>query len=289
MKKFVGASGRFGLFALVWALSCHSAMALQGGVTDPNDSPTFAGVGSLSLASGGTFSGVLIGSRYVLTAQHVVGSGSDPRQWTFNVNLESLDPSERAFSVAKVYAAPGFTGFGGGAVPRNDLTILELTRDVPGNVPVFELSTKPLARLQEITLVGYGGTPSATMKNRGTNIVEYLDPAPPANSDVFAYDYDALVPGEATVVGGDSGSGMFVNHNGVWKLAGINTFSWENPNPSLPGTTVRGGGGMIVSAYAPWIQSVTAVPEPSTWALFCPGMVLLFWAARHAAPRRGNA
>jgi V8-like Glu-specific endopeptidase len=288
MTKNLGAKGRRGLVALVWLVSSHCALALEGGAVDPNNSSTFAGVGSLSLASGGTFSGVLVGSRYVLTAQHVVGSGSDPSQWTFNVNLDSLGVSDRSFAVARVYAAPGFTGFGNGAVPRNDLTILELTRDVPGSVPVFELSTTALSLGKQITLVGYGGTGSATTKNRGTNIVEYIDPAPPASSDVFAYDFDNDTADQATVVGGDSGSGMFVNENGVWKLAGINTFSWQNP--SQPGTgPTRGGGGMIVSAYAPWIQSVTAVPEPSTWALFCPGMVLLLWAVRHAALRRGNA
>jgi V8-like Glu-specific endopeptidase len=288
MTKKLGATRRLGLIALVWTLSCHCALALEGGAVDSNSSPTFAGVGSLSLASGGTFSGVLIGSRHVLTAQHVVGSGSDPSQWTFNVNLDALPAADRAFSVANVYAAAGFTGFGSGAVPRNDLTILELTRDVPGIVPVFELSTAPLALGKEITLVGYGGTGAET-KRRGTNVVDYLDaPSAGATPDVFAYDYDTGVQGEATVVGGDSGSGMFVNDNGVWKLAGINTFAWENP--SRPGIgAIRGGGGMIVSAYAPWIQSVTTVPEPAAWALLCPGMVLVFWLVHRAAPRRGGA
>ena len=81
MTKNQGAKGRLGMVALVWMVSSHCAVALEGGTMDSNESPTFAGVGGLSLASGGTFSGVLIGSRYVLTAQHVVGSGSDPSQW----------------------------------------------------------------------------------------------------------------------------------------------------------------------------------------------------------------
>jgi hypothetical protein len=288
MTNPLRAMRRFGLVVLVSLVSCHCALALEGGAVDSNSSPTFAGVGSLSLASGGTFSGVLIGSRYVLTAQHVVGGGSDPSQWTFNVNLDSLDASDRSFAVARVYAAPGFTGFGNGAVPRNDLAILELTRDVPASVPVFDLSTTALTLGNEITLVGYGGTGAQT-KRRGANVVDYLDaPSAGATADVFAYDFDAGVQGEATVVGGDSGSGMFVNEGGVWKLAGINTFAWENP--AVPGSGgVRGGGGMIVSAYAPWIQSVTAVPEPAAWALLCPGMVLLLWIVHYAAPRRGDA
>jgi V8-like Glu-specific endopeptidase len=289
MMKNLGTVGRLGLVAAVWLVSCHCALALEGGAVDPNDSSTFAGVGSLSLASGGTFSGVLIGSRYVLTAQHVVGSGSDPSQWTFNVNLDSLGESDRSFAIARVYTAPGFIGFGNGTVPRNDLTILELKRAVPGSVPVFELSATALSLGKQITLVGYGGT-GAQVKRIGTNVVDYLEaPSAGATQDVFAYDFDTDTTNQATVVGGDSGSGMFVKEGNVWKLAGINTFSWENPNPSLPGATVRGGGGLIVSAYSPWIQAVTAVPEPSTWALFCPGMVLVLWMLRRSAPRRGDA
>lgn len=273
---------------LAFALIGMPAFALEGGSVDPNGDPTFAGVGSLSNASGGTFSGILIGPRHVLTAQHVVGGGSNPSQWTFNVNLDTLAPADRTFSVARVHAAPGFTGFSGGVVPRNDLTVLELTRDVPSTVPVFALSTAAPGLGDEITLVGYGGT-GANTKRRGTNVVEHLDaPAAGAAPDVFAYDYDDDSAGQATVVGGDSGSGMFVNDNGVWKLAGINTFAWENPG--IPGTgSLRGGGGMIVSAYAPWIESVTVVPEPAAWALLAPGMLLLLGWVRYAGRRRDDS
>lgn len=279
LARFLGAT-------LLCALPALPAAALDGGAVDPNTDPTFAGVGSLSRSTGGTFSGVLIGSRYVLTAQHVVGASASPAQWTFNLNLDGLALGERTFAVTRIVAAPGFVGFVNGEVARNDLTVLELDHDVPAGIPIYGLSDSPLQLGQEITLVGYGGTGPA-LKRRGTNIVEFLDPAPGpgANADVFAYDYDTDSANQATVVGGDSGSPVFVNEGGVWKLAAISTFSWTNPE--VPGTgPVRGGGGMIVSAYAPWIQQATVVPEPATHALFAIGMLMLVACVRAMTLRR---
>lgn len=281
---------RFAVAALAWALPVLPAFALQGGAVDSNAEATFAGVGSLTVSGsgGGTFSAVLIAPQYVLTAGHVAGPGSDPSRYTFKVNLDSLPVGERDFTVTAITPAPGFNGFVSGQLTRNDLSVLRLSRPVPAAVPYYEMLTDSLALGRQITLVGYGGT-GATTKRQGTNIVEFLDPsAPGATADVFAYDFDDDTPSQATVVGGDSGSGTFVNDHGTWKLAGINTFSWENP--AVPGTgTVRGGGGMILSAYAPWIQSVTVVPEPAVWAMLVPGVLLLFWLARYREPRQDGA
>lgn len=281
---------RLAVACLAWALSALPAFALQGGAVDPNDNATFAGVGSLTVGGsrGGTYSGVLIAPQYVLTAGHVAGPGSDPSLYTFNVNLDALPPAERTFTVTAITPAPGFGGFVSGQLTRKDLSVLRLDRPVPAAVPHYELLTDSLSLGREITLVGYGGT-GATTKRQGTNLVEFLDPpAPGATADVFAYDFDADTAAQATVVGGDSGSGAFVNDHGTWKLAGINTFSWENPG--IPGSgTVRGGGGMIVSAYAPWIQSVTVVPEPAAWAMLLPGALLLCWLARYRRCAEGEA
>lgn len=272
--------------ALLCALPAVPALALEGGTVDANSDTTFASVGSLVRSSGGTFSGVLIDSRHVLTAQHVVGAGSSPSQWTFNVNFDGLPAAERAFAVTRIVPAPDFVGFVNGEVARNDLTVLELDRDVPASIPIYALSGAPLQPAQEITLVGYGGT-GATVKRRGTNVVEFLDPAPGPGStpDVFAYDYDTDSANQATVVGGDSGSPVFVQDGGIWKLAAISTFSWTNPEVPVTGPA-RGGGGMILSAYAPWIQQATAVPEPTTGALFAAGMLLLVACIHRLRMRR---
>lgn len=266
------------------AVPVASAWALQGGAVDSNADATFAGIGSLTVAGNGTFSGVLVAPQYVLTAAHVAGPGADPSDYTFNVNLDSLPAGDRTFAVTAITVAPGFTGFHPGEITRNDLALLRLDRPVPASVPTYAPLSVGLVLDQQVTLVGYGGTGAPTVKNRGTNLVEFLDPAPSAGSvpDVFAYDFDSDTAAQATVVGGDSGSAALVNLGGVWKLAGINTFSWENP--AVPGTgAVRGGGGMIVSAYADWIQSAqnpAPVPEVRSWGLILLGLVALF-AGRH--------
>ena len=272
--------------ALLCTLPAAPALALEGGTVDANADPTFASVGSLVRAGGGTFSGVLIDSRHVLTAQHVVGAGAAPAQWTFNLNFDDLPAGERVFAVTRIVPAPGFVGFVNGEVARNDLTVLELDRDVPATVPIHGLSDSPLQSGQQITLVGYGGT-GAAVKRSGTNVVEFLDPAsgPGQSPDVFAYDFDTDTADQASVVGGDSGSPVFVRDGAVWKLAGISTFSWANPEIPVEGPA-RGGGGMIVSAYAPWIEQATVVPEPATGALFAAGMLMLVACVRALKLRR---
>lgn len=74
---------------------------------------------------------------------------------------------------------------------------------------------------------------------------------------------------------------MFVDDNGVWKIAGIANF---NGTTSLSGDSgvLFGsiGGGAIVAPYQTWIQTVTAVPEPETWLMLLAGLGLVGWRAR---------
>jgi hypothetical protein len=99
-------------------------------------------------------------------------------------------------------------------------------------------------------------------------------------SDVFAFDVDAG-SSDATLATGDSGSPSFVNVNGEWRLPGINTFVFTAAIPD--GTKLSGGGGMVLAAYEPWIASVTAVPEPSSYAMLLAGLGLAGIMARRRA------
>ena len=88
---------------------------------------------------------------------------------------------------------------------------------------------------------------------------------------------------ETTVGGGDSGGPSFVYVGGEYLIAGINTFSFtalptlsKEFNAPLFGS---GGGGMLVPAYADWINSV--IPEPATVGLLLLGS--LFILRRRAA------
>jgi hypothetical protein len=75
------------------------------------------------------------------------------------------------------------------------------------------------------------------------------------------------------VGGGDSGGPSFVLVGSDYLIAGVNTFSFT----ALPTLTKEfnaplfgsGGGGMLVPAYAGWINSV--IPEPATVGLLLLG------------------
>src|SRR5512138_765274 len=102
----------------------------------------------------------------------------------------------------------------------------------------------------EVFLFDFDGADSST---------NYFGPGKPANLTL-----GALV--EAQFAGGDSGSPVFVNDNGVWKIAGVANFnagtSLSTYNSVLFGSL---GGGTIVAPYLSWIQATVApVPEPHT-------------------------
>lgn len=258
------------------------AHALEGGVVDSNDAAAFASVGSLARTGGGVFSGVLVTPDYVLTAAHVV-FGSSPGSFSFNVNYTGIAAEQRQFAVDAIHVAPGFAGFlTNGEITFGDLALVHLATPVPAAVPILPLADSAIPADALITLVGYGGT-GANVKRRGTNLAELLlAPGDGQPAAAFAYDYDTVPPKtvlEATVVGGDSGGAVFVEASGELRLAGISTFSWTSP--SEPGVgPVRGGGGMILSAYRPWIDQVTAVPEPASWGLLLAGGAVIVWSAR---------
>jgi len=258
----------------VAASAAPPAAALEGGSVDSNASPTFAGVASLVRSGAGVYSAVLISPTIALTAAHVV-AGVPAGQVTLQFNLDSLAPGERSAAVSEIAIAPGFTGFqNNGEITFNDLAVLRLATPAPAEVPHYSLFRAPLALGTGVTLVGYGGT-GASVKRQGTNTVDALfAPSAGAPAAAFVYDYDAGVGTEATVIGRDSGSPAFVAVGDEWQIAGINTFAWQGV--TQPGVgSVRGGGGMVVSAYAAWIDQAALVPEPGTWALMAAGLVLV--------------
>lgn len=297
------------IIALLASLALFSALpahALVGGAIDDNlaDSP-WAGVGAVSV-NGGTFSGALVGSRYVLTAAHVVG-GASPGKVSFVLN--SGAGSQQAYAAESITVFTGFTGTEPGAdgVWHDDLALIRLAAPVDASVPVYGLYGGPLAS-EIVTLVGYGGGgdgengvtsgAKATVKRVGQNKVDKLlvDDDLGSAQEVFVFDFDGpdaltnvfgepikpnLTLGEtieAHYAGGDSGSPVFVKDKGVWKIAGIATFNGSTSLSS--GSNVKFGsigGGTVVAAYIPWIQSTMAapIPEPSTWLMLLVGIGLV--------------
>jgi len=275
------------------------AFALVGGAgVDLNtaDSP-WAGVGSLTVG-GNTFTATVIAPGYVLTAAHVL-AGSNPANVSFQLNAGSAE----VFSASQIYVSPLYTGSTAGNLSTDptvhaDLAIIRLAGSTPIGVPSYGLYSGNV-RGQDLSFVSYAG--SSTVKQTGENMADmvYSNAAGLAQTYLFDFDGPDLstnrlgfnMPAngtlganrEASFVGGDSGSSAFIQVQGQWQLAGINTYQATFAvGPATSGAFGTGGGGVVVSSYAQWINSViaTPVPEPQAWAMLLAGLGLLGGAAR---------
>lgn len=285
------------LCLLCAALPAH---AIVGGALDPNVAASpWAGVGAVKV-NGGTFSGALIGTQYVLTAAHVVG-GAAPDKVQFVLNADGA--ASQTLAAESIFVFPGFTGttVGADGVWHDDLALVKLAQPVAAGVPVYTLYDGALLG-QTISLVGYGASETApadpTIKRTGQNRVDQtlVDDDGGTNQEIYLFDFDgpdsssnvfgpAIAPNltlgagiEAQFAGGDSGSPVFVNDNGVWKIAGIAAFNGSTTG--LPGSnTTFGaiGGGTLIAPYASWIQDTVSapVPEPRTWLMLLAGLGLV--------------
>ncbi|MDP2787978.1 MAG: trypsin-like serine protease [Pseudomonadota bacterium] len=294
--------------ALFVAMPAH---ALVGGTVDANlASSPWAGVGAVKV-NGGTYSGALIGNQYVLTAAHVVG-GATPGQVQFVLNAGGAPSQTLAAESIHVFSGYQGTTSGADGVWHDDLALVKLAAPVAAGVPVYDLYNGPLLG-KTVSLVGYGaggdGVNGATiaqddnLKRAGQNRIDLtlVDDDGGSQYEIFLFDFDGpdsttnvfgannnpqnLTLGaavEAQYAGGDSGSPLFVNDNGTWKLAGIAAFNASVTG--LPGSNVKFGavgGGSIVAPYATWIQATIAVsvsapvPEPETWLMLLAGLGLV--------------
>jgi hypothetical protein len=275
-------------------LAPFSASALVGGAgADANTATSpWAGVGSLDVG-GGLFTGTLIAPGYVLTAAHVV-AGANASNVTFQLNAGS----SYTVAVSDIFINPDYTGSTAGNVAgdptnHNDLAIIRLSGAVGANLPFYNLYNGNLQGA-DLNLVSYAG--STTVKKTGENIADQLFTNAAGTNKTYMFDFDGptmstnVMGGgtlganrEASLVNGDSGSSAFVNVNGQWQLAGINTFEATFTGGSTtPGAYGTGGGGVAVSGYSAWINSVITapVPEPESGTMLLLGLALLGRAAK---------
>lgn len=93
---------------------------------------------------------------------------------------------------------------------------------------------------------------------------------------------------EGLIAGGDSGGGDFVWTGSEWVLSGVHSYGWGLCGDLILCDKRRGtnssygdlSGSTAVFSHAAWINSVVAVPEPSTYAMMFAGLGLIGWLAR---------
>jgi hypothetical protein len=94
---------------------------------------------------------------------------------------------------------------------------------------------------------------------------------------------------EAMIAGGDSGGGDFIWEGGQWVLSAVHSWGWQfcggriSPSCDYSASSSSYGdlsGSTAVFSHVAWIQSVTGVPEPGTYALMALGLFAIGGAAR---------
>jgi hypothetical protein len=160
-----------------------------------------------------------------------------------------------------------------------------------------------------IEVAGYGATgaglasTAGTVLRAGTNTYDLIYDGIPGNPYIF--DFDDGTPQrdtlgdiadvhnlgtgntEAMLASGDSGGPSFIQIAGTWELAGIHSFI-ASPGLPLDVDNVRDSsfgelsGDTRLAFYAQWIDSVTGVPEPGSWALIVAGLIGIGTATRRS-------
>lgn len=243
----------------------------------------FAGVGSLRIQYGEnrTCTATAIGPSHVLTAAHCLDLNADgsidpaPADVEFNVNISGATTTY-TITANQLFVHPDWTGFENPSI-NDDIAVIELSEQLPEGVPYYALNEVPFDEAVSAHLVGYGRSgdgingyttdASYTVKRWGKNEIDtfFVDDEGSGVRETFQFDFDAPTSGdslgndiETTLGEGDSGGPAFINDtDGSLLLFGVNTYRTQfDANTPAPPYFGSGGGGMVVSAYLDFINSV---------------------------------
>lgn len=262
--------------------SAAAALAPAGGQFD----------GVVRVSDGLTYgSGTLLSTgRHILTAAHVVEDAISSHlrvYFTLQGGLVNIP-------VSRVTIHPGWSGTEDDI--NNDVAVLELSSEAPTGAQRYDLYTGSDEIGQKFTIAGYGAsTGSATdttppvrraaensFDSDGTRFNQILGWDTTADRQLL-FDYDdgtaahdafgryfgltglGLGAVEAMMTPGDSGGPTFLQKDGQWLVAGVNSYTARQTNSLsdidsiLNGSFGEFAAVMRVSAYRPWIDAVTGM------------------------------
>lgn len=204
----------------MFALPGHGLLLIGPDESDnleaPPDKSPWSYVARLENQFGARATGVYLGNRYLLTANHVDA----------DINVVHLNGVNYTIDAS-------FTPL---VINGSDLRVMRITTD-PGLPPLPLISATESELNQPSTIIGYGigkaaeiprqgwnwGDDSTRLKRWGTNVTTPIQFRGPETRLLYvqtAFD-PTQGPEAAQLAMGDSGCGLFQLHGGVWKLAGI--------------------------------------------------------------------
>ena len=214
-----------------------SAVVIATGADDPNlvapgNDPGWNNVGHIAGASG-----VYLGNRWVITANHVSNGAlrlSDGREFAVSVGsplrLENTgsgigSPDLRMFRLAEDPGLPALKI--ADAVPAISSRVIMIGAGIDRAAPLIGWQTFGLSwtevPLRSADTVGYSLLSTSEMR-WGVNLVSTGSSFGTNQTFGFNTRFDRLgIPFEAQATSGDSGGGTFFLRDGVWELAGIMT------------------------------------------------------------------
>ncbi len=286
---------RLAIASLFLVLGFHlpaRAIVLLGGTgteqfTNPGSGLPWANVGNVGGASG-VYLGDFGGNYWVLTASHVVGSGSSLANLVLDsgthifvpgsgVVVRNGDNSVTDLTLFRISTNPGLTNLTiSSTAPVTSATVMMVGRGgIEGGANYWSVSVQPGA--SDDIWTDLGGNPTGSNasgyllagsagkrwgQNAITNTSNYN--VGTGNTAAF-YTTFQNVGGSAQAAAGDSGGATFYNNGSSWELAGI--LGAVGGFVNQPGSTALLGNVSFSASIASYNSFITsAIPEPSTYA-----------------------